>query len=197
MIIRKANLKDIPKVVAIHEERFSGFFLSSLGSAFLKVFYTAFLKNPAVLLVLEQEGIVKGFAAGSRDNRGFFKELLKNNVFQFGLAGIKILFTRPMALKRMAANSLKSEMSDLVFAELLSIATLKNSEGFGKILLGEFEREISSQNIDKLPISLTTDFDENEKVINFYKENGYQIHELFNSYQNRKMYRFIKNIELN
>ena len=192
MKVRKAVLKDIPKVVSIHEERFSGFFLSSLGSAFLKIFYTAFLKSPAVLLVLEDDDEVKGFAAGSRDNRGFFKKLLKNNIFQFAFAGLKLLFSRPLALKRMAANSSKSKKSDLIFAELLSIATLKNKKGYGKILLDEFEKEISSQNIDKLPISLTTDFDENIKVVEFYKDCGYQIHEIFESFQRRKMYRFIK-----
>ena len=192
MIVRKAILQDIPQVVAIHEERFSGFFLSSLGNAFLKVFYTAFLKNPALLLVLEDEGEIKGFAAGSRDNRGFFKKLLKNNIFQFGFAGLKILFSRPMALKRMAVNSGKSEKSSLVFAELLSIATLKNKKGYGKILLSEFEKEIAAQNIDNLPISLTTDYDENIKVVEFYKQCGYDIHEIFESFQKRKMYRFIK-----
>lgn len=192
MKVRKANLKDIPQVVAIHEERFSGFFLSSLGKPFLKVFYTAFLKNPAVLLILEDEGELKGFAAGSRDNRGFFKKLLKNNIFQFGLSGLQILFSRPLALKRMAANAGKSEKSDLVFAELLSIATIKNKKGYGKILLGEFEKEISSQNIENLPISLTTDYDENIKVIDFYKNSGYDVYQIFESYQNRKMYRFIK-----
>jgi len=192
MKVRKANLKDIPQIVAIHEERFSGFFLSTLGKPFLKVFYTAFLKSPGVLLILEDDKVVKGFAAGSRDNRGFFKKLLKNNLIQFGFAGLKILLSSPMALKRIAVNSRKSEKSDLVFAELLSIATLKNKKGYGKILLNEFEKEIASQNIDKLPISLTTDLDENTKVVEFYKECGYDIHEIFESFQKRKMYRFIK-----
>lgn len=195
MKVRKANLKDIPKIVSIHEERFSGFFLSSLGQPFLKVFYTAFLKKPAILLVLEVEGEVKGFAAGSNDNRFFFKKLLKNNVFQFAFAGLKILFTRPMALKRIALNSVNSEKSDLVFAELLSIATLKNKSGYGKILLEEFEKEIAQENKYNLPISLTTDYDGNDKAIEFYKECGYEVYQIFESYQKRKMYRFIKNIE--
>lgn len=181
MKTRKATYKDIDSIVEIHLERFSGFFLSSLGNAFLKVFYTAFLKNPAVLLVLEDDGEVKGFAAGSRDNRGFFKKLLKNNIFQFGFAGIQILFSRPVALKRIAVNSGKSEKSALVFAELLSIATLKNKKGYGKILIAEFEKEIAAQNIDNLPISLTTDHDENIKVVEFYKECGYEICEVFES----------------
>ncbi len=194
MIVRKAIREDIPKVVSIHEERFSGFFLSSLGTAFLKVFYNAFLKNTAVLLVLEDAGEIKGFAAGSRDNRNFFKKLLMNDFFGFAIQGFRVLFTNPVALKRIATNADKSEKSNLVFAELLSIATLKNKKGYGRILLNEFEKEIACGNIENLPLSLTTDCDENEKAIEFYKESGYEVYQIFESYQNRKMYRFIKHI---
>lgn len=195
MIVRKANIKDINEIVSIHEDRFSNFFLTGLGSFFLKVFYTSFLKNPGVLLVIEDNGKIQGFAAGSRDNRGFYKKLLANNLFNFAVAGLKILIIKPNALVRIASNAGISEKSDLIFAELLSIATLINKKGYGKILLTEFENEITKENIKKLPLSLTTDFEENEKVIDFYTKSGYQIHKIFESYQNRKMYRFIKNIE--
>ena len=95
MNVRKATNKDINSIVEIHMERFSSFFLTTLGSSFLKVFYKAFIKNPGVLLILEDEGNIKGFAAGSRDNRSFFKKLLKNNLLEFCFAGLKILFTKP------------------------------------------------------------------------------------------------------
>ena len=194
MTVRNASAADIEKIVMIHYERFSGFFLSTLGKHFLKVFYAAFLKSPGLLLVLEDEREIKGFAAGSRDNRGFYKKLIGNNLVNFMISGFKILFTKPAALIRIGTNASTSEKNSLAFAELLSIATLKNKKGYGKILLNEFEKEIASENIENLPISLTTDFDENTKVIDFYKESGYQIHEVFESYQNRKMYRFIKKI---
>lgn len=192
MNVRKATSKDIDSIVEIHMERFSSFFLTTLGKSFLKVFYRAFLKNPGVLLVLEDEGSVKGFAAGSRDNRSFFKKLLKNNLFEFGMSGVKIFFTNPSALKRMATNAGKSEKNNLIFAELLSIATLKNKKGYGKILLDEFEKEIARKNVENLPVSLTTDYDHNEKAVQFYKDCGYKVQEVFESYQGRKMYRFIK-----
>lgn len=194
MKVRKATKNDVKSIVEIHMERFSSFFLTTLGSSFLEVFYKSFLKNPGVLIILEDEGIVKGFAAGSRDNRSFFKKLLKNNLLEFCFAGIKILFTKPAALKRMATNAGKSEKNYLIFAELLSIATLKNKNGYGKILLEEFEKEIIKENKSKLPISLTTDHDNNEKAVQFYKDCGYEIQEVFEGFKNRKMYRFIKKI---
>ncbi|WP_447952007.1 N-acetyltransferase family protein [Chryseobacterium koreense] len=192
MNVRVATKKDIDSIVEVHLERFSSFFLTSLGKPFLKTFYKAFLKNPGILLVLEDEGIVKGFAAGSRDNRSFFRKLLKNNWVEFAQAGMKILLTNPAALKRMASNAGKSEKNNLIFAELLSIATLKNKKGYGKILLDEFEKEIEKENRENLPISLTTDFEENEKTVQFYKDCGYEINDVFESYHGRKMYRFIK-----
>lgn len=192
MNVRKASKKDINSIVEIHMERFSSFFLTSLGESFLKVFYRAFLKNPGILLVLEDDGKVKGFAAGSRDNRGFFKKLLMNDFLGFAKQGFRILFANPAALKRMASNAGKSEKNNLIFAELLSIATLRNKKGYGKILLEEFEKEVALENRENLPISLTTDFDENEKTVQFYRDCGYEINEVFESYNGRKMYRFIK-----
>ena len=176
-------------------ERFSTFFLTSLGTSFLKVFYRAFLKRPGILLVLEDNGEIKGFAAGSRDNRSFFRKLLKNNLLEFIFSGAKILVTKPAALKRMALNAGKSEKNNHIFAELLSIATVKNKNGYGKALLEAFEEEVSRENPELLPVSLTTDYDDNEKAVQFYNDCGYEVQEIFESYQNRKMYRFIKNLE--
>lgn len=192
MKVRKANNNDINKIVEIHLERFSSFFLTTLGKSFLKVFYRAFLKAPGVLLVLEDEAKIKGFAAGSRNNQSFFKKLLKNNLIQFAFEGARILLTKPTAFKRIATNAGRSERNNLIFAELLSIATLKNKKGYGKILLEEFEKEITKKNINSLPISLTTDYDDNDKAVQFYKDSGYTVQEIFEGYQGRKMYRFIK-----
>lgn len=192
IIVRRATQKDISKVVKIHIERFSSFFLTTLGEFFLYNFYFAFIKKPGLILVLEDEGEIKGFAAGSINNRGFFKKLILNNVSGFILSGIKILFTNPLALKRIATNANKAEKNNVIFAELLSIATLENKKGYGKTLLNAFENEISFDNQNQLPISLTTDFDNNDKAINFYKDAGYKIFEIFESYENRKMIRFLK-----
>ncbi len=197
MKVRKATKKDINFIVDIHMERFSNFFLTSLGVSFLNVFYKAFLKNPGILLVLEDEGKIRGFVAGSRDNRGFFKKLLKNNLIGFLISGARILITNPLALKRIALNAGKAEKNSLIFAELLSIATFKNKKGYGKILLNEFEKEVARENYDNLPVSLTTDYANNDKAVQFYRDCGYEIHEVFESYPHRKMYRFIKHLSQN
>lgn len=81
--IRKARREDLNTIVSIHLDCFESFFLTTLGGSFLNVFYKAFLKEPGVLLVLLDNKEIKGFAAGSRKNRSFFKKLLVNNFFGF------------------------------------------------------------------------------------------------------------------
>lgn len=194
IIVTPAKQEDIQQIVDIHLMRFPHFFLSSLGSEFLKTFYKAFLQKPGILLVLKEAGEIRGFAAGSRDNRGFFKQLLLNNFAGFLFSGVLILLTKPLALKRIVVNIGKKSSRNKFYAELLSIATLRNKKGYGKLLLEEFEKEIAGNNPANLPISLTTDFDDNDKAITFYKNAGYEVSEVFESYARRKMYRFTKRI---
>lgn len=78
MVIRKAEVKDLNQIVAIHFERFSVFFLTCLGIDFLKTFYKAFIKNPAILLFLEDEGTVKGFVTGKYKSVRFCKTKMEN-----------------------------------------------------------------------------------------------------------------------
>lgn len=192
MTIRKANSSDIIEIVEIHMNRFHNFFLTSLGSSFLRIFYKAFLKSPGILLVLEDEGEVKGFVAGTRDNRGFYKKIVKNNFLSFFLIGIKFLFAKPASLLRVGYKIIKSDKNSIIFAELLSIASKKNKRGYGKLLLKGFESEVNNYNPDLLPVALTTDYDENEKAVQFYRDSGYVVLEVFESFRGRKMYRFIK-----
>ncbi|WP_210151341.1 GNAT family N-acetyltransferase [Chryseobacterium scophthalmum] len=194
IIVRNAKVDDLNKIVEIHLERFTNFFLTTLGKSFLKTFYKAFLKAPGILLVILDNNEIKGFAAGSRDNRNFFRKLLKNNLLDFALSGVNILFTNPEALKRIFTNTKHSEEVSIAYAELLSIATVSNKQGYGKVLLDHFENDIILKNKENLPISLTTDYENNDKAVKFYKDCGYEILEVFESYQKRKMYRFIKNI---
>ena len=80
------------------------------------------------------------------------------------------------------------------YAELLSIAvdpTVQRS-GAGKAMLLELENEIRKKGGKKL--SLTTDFENNEKAIGFYKSLGYNEWYDFTTYPNRRMWRLIKQL---
>lgn len=198
MQIRKASIEDIENVVMIHCDAFKGFFLTSLGVDFLRFYYSVFVKsNETVTLVAEEEGKVIGFSAATMNSKGFNSRLIKSNLFAFGRLSLKLQFKNPKALLRLVRNRTKksSEMKDNEeYAELYSIGVDKSQQGrgIGKILIGETEIALMQMGIER--VSLTTDYDNNESAVGFYRSMGYESLYEFVTYPNRKMYRFIKSL---
>ncbi|MHB9141129.1 MAG: GNAT family N-acetyltransferase, partial [Paludibacter sp.] len=105
---------------------------------------------------------------------------------------------KPVSFLRLIKNLSKSNpnvLDDGDYAELLSIGVSKNrqGQGIGKELLIQLERELKQNGCYE--ISLTTDFNKNEKTIQFYKILGYNIYYEFIAYPDRKMYKLIKYID--
>lgn len=198
MNIRKATINDVDTIVEIHLDAFKGFFLTSLGSAFLKFYYTCFVKSSeTVAMVAEEEGIVSGFSASTKVCKGFNSRLIKSNLFAFGMLSLKMLFTSPKALIRLAKNLTKKgegveDNED--YAELYSIGVSKSAQGkgVGKKLLAASEEILKKEGVRR--VSLTTDFDHNEQAVGFYHSMGYETLYEFVTYPNRKMYRLIKTL---
>lgn len=148
MQIRSVSTKDINAIVDIHLDAFNGFFLTSLGSAFLKFYYSCFVKSDeAVTMVAEEDGIIYGFAAATRKCKGFNSRLIKNNPTSFGILSLKMLFTSPGSLLRLVKNLTKKSESvqdDEDYAELYSIGVSKAAQGkgIGKQLLNATETAI-------------------------------------------------------
>ncbi|MEF9987171.1 MAG: N-acetyltransferase [Bacteroidales bacterium] len=197
MEVRKIRQQDIDQIVLVHNSSFPDFFLTSLGSNFLKVYYKSLIKDSEGIgvCVCASEDIV-GFSVGCIRSAGFNKRLIRTNLLLFFIEFFKIVFTRPTALLRLVKNLDKKDHSNKDngdYAELLSIAVLPEfkSKGIGKILLSHFETEVYLKK-ENTNISLTTDAFDNDAVLSFYKQNGYIFLYEFISYPNRKMYRLIK-----
>ena len=108
MYIRKATINDVNTIVEIHLDAFRGFFLTSLGSAFLKFYYTCFVNSrETVTMVAEENGVIYGFSASSKFSKGFNSRLIKRNLFTFGKLSLKMLFCRPKSLLRLVRNLTK------------------------------------------------------------------------------------------
>jgi len=75
----------------------------------------------------------------------------------------------------------------------IGVSVKKQGQGIGKKLLVQFENEMRAEGCSAL--SLTTDYNENEKAIHFYKGLGYTVYYDFIAYPNRKMYRMIKRLD--
>lgn len=198
MNIRKATINDVNTIVEIHLDAFQDFFLTSLGSDFLKFYYTCFVKSrETVTMVAEEEDIVYGFSASTKVCKGFNSRLIKQNLLSFGLLSLKLLFTNPGALIRLAKNLTKkgdSVEDNEDYAELYSIGvdSHQHGKGIGKKLLAKTEEVMKQEGVER--VSLTTDYYNNESAVGFYHSMGYETLYEFVTFPNRKMYRFIKTL---
>lgn len=195
---RKVNISESKELAAIHLKSFKDFFLSSLGKRFLNTYYTACLKSKETIVICAVDGneSLIGFSVGCIRSNGFHKRLIKQNFASFMLQGIVIFVSKPKAIIRLISNLGKNadKEDDGNHAELLSIGVLPNykGQGIGKELIKRFEEEAIVRGCKDL--ALTTDFDQNNKVISFYKSTGYTIYNEFTTYPARKMYKFIKKL---
>lgn len=197
MKIIAANKKHIKDVVEVHKNAFPNFFLTELGDSFLKLYYQSVSNSDSgILLVCLENEKVLGFCAACTKSAGFNSTLIKDNFLKFSLVGVKLLFTRPKSLLRLAKNlSKKGETDDDGdYAELMSIGVSQDiqNKGVGKALLTSLEKGLKDKDVSKL--SLTTDAQENEKTLGFYSKCGFAQWYEFITYPNRKMYRLIKSI---
>ena len=198
MFIRKSTINDVDAIVDIHIDAFKGFFLTSLGPAFLKFYYSCFVNSDeTVTMVAEEDGTIYGFAAATMKCKGFNSRLIKNNLLSFGVLSLKMLFTTPGAMLRLVKNLTKKgegveDNED--YAELYSIGVNKAAQGkgVGKKLLAASELEMKVSGVKR--VSLTTDYDHNEQALGFYHSMGYETFYEFMTYPNRKMYRLIKTL---
>jgi len=199
MIYRNVKVEESKKISEIHLQSFKDFFLSSLGLRFLNVYYKSCLKSNesiAICAVDENDDLI-GFSVGCMHSKGFHKRLIKQNFISFMIQGVVILISKPKAIIRLASNLGKNadKNDDGNYAELLSIGVLpsSNGQGVGKELIKIFEEEAIIRGCADL--ALTTDFNENNKVLMFYKSTGYEIYNEFITYPNRKMYKLKKNLK--
>ena len=199
MYNRIATIHDVEQIVKIHTSAFADFFLTSLGVDFLRFYYSSFIKNKETMcLVAVDNDEVVGFSAATIKSKGFNTRLILSNIILFFLWSCKMLCANPKALIRLMRNLTKK--SDIIndneeYAELFSIGVspVCQGKGVGSLLLTQTEMLVCQRGGAKL--SLTTDCNNNESAIAFYKRNNYRILYKFKTYPDREMFRFIKDLE--
>ena len=200
VLIKKAQLSDVDGIVTIHQQAFKDFFLTSLGENFLKLYYSTFIKSgEGVVYCATKDKEVVGFSACSYISRGFNTSLIKKSMVKFGFEALRLLFSRPKALVRLARNMNKESKDVMIddngdYAELYSIAVSPSCQGggYGRKLLTATEEDVKQHNNK---VSLTTDYYNNDKTIAFYRALGYEEYYDFVTYPNRRMWRLVKNLK--
>lgn len=198
MIYRTLKPSEYRVLSVIHELAFGQFFLTSLGMRFLETYYKACLKSNdsiAVCAVNDNNKII-GFATGSVKAKAYHKKLFLRNLHSFAFRGFVLAITQPASLIRLVMNFEKqaNPIDDRNYSELLSIAVLPELKGSGtaKNLLKYFEKEALIRGANR--VALTTDYDDNGRVVSFYKKNAYHIYYDFITYPNRRMYKMVKDL---
>jgi ribosomal protein S18 acetylase RimI-like enzyme len=199
MRYRVLERKDVEDVVDIHRDAFKGFFLTSLGRGFLRLYYTSCIASEESIAigVWNEKDQMVGFSVGSQLSKGFHKRMIKRNLLSFVWMGTILFFKNPKNIKRLLNNLGKNAGPEDTgeYAELLSIGVRPETKGkgYGKYCLECFEEELSKT--DAKEVALTTDFHDNDGVIQFYKSKGYKIFYKFVAYPDREMLKMKKNLK--
>jgi ribosomal protein S18 acetylase RimI-like enzyme len=194
MPIRDMRSDDIPAVVAIHLESFSGFFLSFLGPRFLALLYEGVMDHPqGLVLVSESDSGIEGFVAGVTDQSGFYKRLIKKRVHRFAWASFGAVVRRPHVAPRLVralGQSRRSEQS-AAKASLMSVAVRPgiSGKGTGQQLVSAFSAALAARGVREY--CLTTDRDANDRVNEFYRRLGFRLAGSFVTPEGRAMNEYV------
>ena len=192
--IRQMAVQDTAAVAGVHQRAFPGFFLTSLGGRFLRVFYRACCAFPgSVVLVAETGGAIDGFVVGVVDHEAFHRYMRSRWALWLGLASLPAA-ARPAILARFARAlvSRGPQMPEACGALLMSIAVDPEREGrgVGRALLKAFDDAMGRLGCGQY--RLTTDRDGNGRVNRFYRTHGLSLEQAYVTPQGRWMNQYLR-----
>jgi N-acetylglutamate synthase-like GNAT family acetyltransferase len=188
-MIRRAEQKDFNEVARLHRECISEGFLSTLGATFLSKLYLVINHQPgSSVFVVECDGTVCGFIAGTINTQGIYKRIFRRYwpIFIFPLLQHVVAFSK---LKKIIETALygfrgrvDSQRSTLA-AELLSIAVDNKWRGMnnGRNLVNELEQFYKSHKVDSYKV-VTMARDQHSN--SFYKRCGFNFVTTFIHHKN-------------
>jgi len=195
--IRKATCGETNEIVEIHKRAFPNFFLTLLGSRFLTRLYLGFIGiNHGIIFVAEIRGQIVGFLAGTTEPEIFFSALRKSQWLGFCLSASPALVANPIIVTKRLFYGLffkgdrPKSLVDSALISSIAISPKSEAIGIGTALINAFENHARERCLTS--IYLTTDSNNNDKVLNFYKKNGFYIESSFFQTNDRQMYRLIK-----
>ena len=177
-VVRLATTNDLPGIVDIHQKAFSHFFLTQLGSEFLRNYYALVLDYRAgIMLVSERPGVLEGFACGFVDPAEFYQSMWRSRR-TFVLPVLSALVRHPSLAAKVLSGVHRIQTPESEWpaqsCELSSIAVAPETSGngLGKALMQAFLAQARS--MDAQCVYLTTDADGNDAVNAFYRDVGFK-----------------------
>jgi len=194
--IRKATANDLAGIVTIHQTAFDNFFLTRLGTEFLRKYYSLVLNyRLGIILVSEgRQSPLEGFACGFVDPPGFYN-LMWQAKLEFALPVLKALVQHPPLITNVVYGVQRIHSSATEWperaCELSSIAVAPETtgNGFGKGLIRAFLAQ--AQSLKARCVYLTTDAEGNEAANAFYRNVGFQHKRRFLQREGRWMNEYV------
>lgn len=197
-MIRAARPSDSAQLALLHEQAFCGFFLTSLGTRFLRLYYRELLRwpNGTGIVYTEGNGIV-GFAVGVVDLPALYRHLVIRRGWQFALYTLPQLSNAPRLLHRLlrAMGHLRQAESCTRVATLTSIAVAPQAQGrdVGKQLINAFLQEMQLRKVEE--VNLTTDRRGNEGVNSFYQRLGFSLQRFYTTAEGREINEYTMHLD--
>jgi ribosomal protein S18 acetylase RimI-like enzyme len=182
---REASLGDLQSIVAIHEAAFAGFFLTILGSGFLRELYRAFIvESDGICWVAEARlstprPEVTGFVAGAMRPQRFFRRLLYRRGIYFAAAALPGIFKRPLEVLPRVLSALwyrgdkPNGASRGALLSSLGVHPMAGRQGIGTVLVDAFCEGAALRGARE--IYLITDGNNNDGANSFYEQAGFKL----------------------
>lgn len=177
-IVRPMTQYDVTKVVGVHLAAFPHFFLSFLGREFLQELYLSIVEDcSGIASVLEVDGQIGGFVAGTDNPEGFYMRLLRQRWWRFAYASAAKALYHPHIIPRLlrALSTSYARSREPGCALLMSIGVRPDIQGkhYGHLLVNTFLSAAYHRGSNI--VVLTTDQCNNEQVNAFYRHLGFEL----------------------
>ena len=187
---------DFQKCADIHANEIEGGLLKSLGKKFIFFIYQhIFQSNYSFLIVAKKDNEIIGFFAGCIDQKSFYVDFVKKNLFILILNFWKFLKIE-LLLKAFSLNKFFLKKSDNLTSSLIlnfCVDKKYQSLGIGRILFDEAINIFKTNKVHNIKISTSKN---QEKAINMYLSYGaIKVHEDQNFNKNNKNVVFILNLK--
>lgn len=196
VVVRQMEASDVENICRLHQEAFAGFFLSTVGTPFLRLMYHWFLRQERLLcFVAEIKSAPVGFAVGSYKSVRPMKNLMGFVPFLLVHGPGVLVSLKPKAavkvLKRLFERSDSGPVDvNSVCLRSIAVAPTARRTGAGSLLLRAFEN--SALHLKAAKVALTTDETNNGATLKFYEKNGYSVGHKFKQDGIRSMVQMVK-----
>lgn len=177
-----SRAEDLEAIVRIHLLAFPEFFMTRMGSAFVRRYYESLATYPgSIVLTARVDGEVIGFVAGFGSPARFYAHYRSRKVRMIRPI-LSAILSRPRLIPEILRNlrrvsHVAAEDSEV---ELSSLAVLPafSSRGVGQSLLEAFTRAARDRGYRS--VFLITDARDNDAVNRFYRKRGFTLGGQFN-----------------